>query len=170
MESDLILRGPRFTIWIIMCIYLNKTGINKLESLQGRCIKEAIGVSKRSHHSDLLTAMGINTVNNIVINNLATFWRRIFKVDSPAADLNRYLLSVYLQHGVVYPNTLLGRLLAAGLNPIKCAVDKTNKCEKGGRQWKNGLVDSLRHLLGSENDIKPWSAEHSLVVSLTSCF
>ena len=43
------------------CVYLNKTAINKLESLQGRCIKEAIGVSKRSHHSDLLTAMGINT-------------------------------------------------------------------------------------------------------------
>ena len=130
-----------------------------MESLQGRCIKEAIGVSQRSHHSDLLTAMGINTVNNIVNKNL---WRRIFKVDSPAADLNRYLVSVCLQDGVVYPNTLLGRLLAAGLNPIKCAVDKTNMCEKGGRQRENGLVDSLRHLLVSENYIKPWSAEHSL--------
>ena len=85
-------------------------------------------------------------------------------------SLNRYLLSVYLQHGVVYPNTLLGRLLAADLNPINCAVDKTNMGEKGGRQRENGLVDSLRHLLVSENYIKPWSAEHSLVVSLTRCF
>ena len=58
--------------------YLNKTGINKLESLQGRCIKEAFGVSKRSHHSDLFTAMGINTVNNIFNRNLANLWRRIF--------------------------------------------------------------------------------------------
>ena len=121
------------------CVYLNKTGINKLESLQGRCIKEAIGVSKRSHHSDLLTAMGINTVNNIANTKLANLWRRIFKVDSPAADLNRYLLSVYLQHGVVYPNTLLGRLLAAGLNPINCAVDKTN-VKKGGGKGKMDLL------------------------------
>ena len=37
-----------------------------------------------------------------------------------------------------------GGLLAAGLNPIKCAVVKTNLCEKGGRQRENGLVDSLR--------------------------
>ena len=65
------------------CVYLNKTGISTLESLQGRCIKEAIGVSKPPHHSDLLTAMGINTVNNIVNKNLANLCRRIFKVDSP---------------------------------------------------------------------------------------
>ena len=61
-------RSPVLT-YGLECVYLNKTGINKLESLQGRCIKEAIGVSKRSHHSDLLTAMGINTVNNIVNKN-----------------------------------------------------------------------------------------------------
>ena len=35
------------------------------------------------------------------------------------ADLNRYLLSVFLRDGAVYPNTLLaGRLISFGLDPI----------------------------------------------------
>ena len=42
---------------------------------------------------------------NIVAKNSANLWRRIFKVDSMAVDLNRYLLSVFLRDGAVYPNT-----------------------------------------------------------------
>ena len=151
------------------CVHINKTGINKMESMQGRCIKEAMGIPNRSHHSDLLTALGISKVYNIVAKNSANLWRRIFKVDSMAADLNRYLLSVFLRDGAVYPNTLLGRLISFGLDPIRCAVTKTNIADKY-RQGESGVIESLQHLLVSENFIKPWSAEHSLVTLLTSCF
>ena len=86
------------------------------------------------------------------------------------ADLNRYLLSVFLRDGAVYPNTLLaGRLISFGLDPIRCAVTETNIADKY-RQGESGVIESLQHLLVSENFIKPWSAEHSLVTLLTSCF
>ena len=66
-------------------------------------------------------------------------------------------------------STLLGRLISFGLDPIRCAVTKANIADKY-RQGESGVIESLQHLLVSENYIKPWSAEHSLVTLLTSCF
>ena len=60
-------------------------------------------------------------------------------------------------------------LFCFGLDPIRCAVTKANIGDKY-KQGKSGVVESLQHLLVSENYIKPWSAEHSLVTLLTSCF
>ena len=63
--------------------------------------------------------------------------------------------------------TLLERVSKAGHNTIDLI---TNRPKNSRKHTKDGLVDSLRHLLHHENYQKPWSQEHILATLLTKAF
>ena len=51
--------------------------MHTMQSIQGRCIKEGMGIRSPSHHSDLLRVGGINKAYDIVAQNSGSLWRRI---------------------------------------------------------------------------------------------
>ena len=63
----------RLHLWHTICrpiltfrletVYLNRAMYGKLESLQGTIVKAFLGLSRYSHHSKLLTALGMKVLN-----------------------------------------------------------------------------------------------------------
>ena len=50
----------------------------RMESTQGRLIKQCLGLSKRSHNSAMLKALDIDKVQSIVNRNVLNLYYRIF--------------------------------------------------------------------------------------------
>jgi hypothetical protein len=65
------------------CIPLSKSNLKDINSTQGTIVKSVMGVSKRSHHTELLQALNIEKVDSVVTRNSLNFYNRLFKVDSP---------------------------------------------------------------------------------------
>ena len=74
-----------------------------LESVQGRLIKQSIGLSKLSQNTALLKALNIEKIEDIVNRNVLSLYNRIFKVESPARRLMQHLLSRFILYGETVP-------------------------------------------------------------------
>ncbi|KAK2186251.1 hypothetical protein NP493_207g00021 [Ridgeia piscesae] len=73
--------------------------MRRLESVQGRLIKQSLGLSKLSHNTALLKALNIEKIEDIVNRNVLSLYNRIFKVESPARRLMQHLLSRFICYG-----------------------------------------------------------------------
>jgi len=150
-------------------VSLHKGELAILEKTQGSIIKASMGLGKRHHHSRLMKALEINHISSLVSGNCEKLYHKIFQEDSPTRTLNITFLVRYMATGNYTKGTLLERILQNGSNPMKVIFDKP-----GRRQMKpkaeDGVVDSLKVLLHSENFVKPWTTDHLLVSLLTQAF
>ena len=94
-------------------------------------------------------------------------YNRIFKVESPARQLMHHLLSRFIFYGKTVPGTLLDRVVSTGETPIKRAFNSQH-VPKTSVTNNDGLVDSIKHFLFTDNFTKPYSHEHLLVHLLTT--
>ena len=78
----------------------------------------------------------------------------------------QHLLSRFLFYGKTVHGTLLDRIVSMGESPAKRAFNSQHVPKTS--VTKNGLVDSIRHLLFTDNFTKPYSHEHHLVHLLTT--
>ena len=138
----------------------------RLESVQGRLIKQSLVLSKLSHNTALLKAPNIEKIEDIVNRNVLSLHNRIFKVESPARRLMQHLLSGFIFYGKTVPGTLLDSVVSMGESPTKRAFNYQH-VPKTSVTNNDGLVDSIRHLLFTDNFTKPYSQEHLLVHLLT---
>ena len=74
----------------------------------------------------------------------------------------RHLLSSFILNDKTVPGTLLDRVLSMGESPTKRAFNYQH-VPKTSVTNNDGLVDSIRHLLFTDNVTKPYSQEHLLV-------
>ena len=67
----------------------------RLYSIQGKLIKQSLGLSKRSDNTELLQAMNTSNVKSILNRSVLSLYRSntIFKLETPARRLAQYLLS-----------------------------------------------------------------------------
>ena len=65
------------------CINIPDKDLQSLNTVQGKLIKQSLGPSKYSHNTQLLEAMTIKAVNDIVARNTIGLLHRIFKVGRP---------------------------------------------------------------------------------------
>ena len=148
------------------CINITDNDILKLDSAQCKLIKQSLGLSKRSHNTELLRALKIKRVNDIVDRNVTSLFHRICNIPSPTRTLCMFNLSQYVLYGVLTPGSLLDRVVRSGHSPINLVINppvNTNNVP-----YLDGHVDSLKVLLYHENFIKPYSDEHLLVHLLTT--
>ena len=141
--------------------------MRRLESVQGRLIKQSIGLSKLSHNTALLKALNIEKIEDIVNRNVLSLYNRIFKVESPARRLMQHLLYRFRFYGKTVPGTLPDRVVSMGESSTKRAFNY-QYLPKPSVTNNDGLVDSIRHLLFTDNFTKPYSHEHLLVHLLTT--
>ena len=149
------------------CIAVSDKSTVQLESFQSNCIKQCLGLSKRSRSSRLMKAMSVIKVEEKLRRNVASLLRRIFSVESAAQELSRYFLSDFISHGTTVPGTVVDRAVLLGLSPVKSAFQK----HIVPRPYQDdGIVDSLRCVISHENFIKPYSEQHVLASLLTRAF
>ena len=149
---------------------INKSQFKKIESAQGTAIKRMLGIPIRNHHSNILRALKVNSVQNSVNNNILSLWNRIFLSDSPTKSLCSYLLANYISSGILIPGALLSRLVNI---PGVSAVNAIFYRRRIYDQWvagNEGIIDSIQYLIHHDNYIKPYHQEHMLVCLLTKAF
>ena len=98
---------------------------------------------------------------------MLSLYNRIFKVESPARRLMQHLLSCFIFCGETVPGTLLDRVESMGESPTKRAFNSQHIPETSVTN-NDGFVDSIIHLLFTDNFTKPYSHEHLLVHHLTT--
>ena len=148
------------------CMGSTAIQMRRLESAQGKLIKQSIGLSKLSHNTALLKALTIENIDDIVNRNVLSLYNRIFKVESPARRLMQHLLSRFICYGETVPGTLLDRVVSMGESPSKRAFIYQHVPESSATN--DGLVDLIRHLLFTDNFTRPYSHKHLLVHLLTT--
>ena len=94
-------------------------------------------------------------------------YNRIFKVESPARRLMQHLLSRFICYGKTVPGTLPDRGVSMGESSTKRAFNSQH-VPKTSVINNDGLVESIRHLLFTDNFTKPYLHEHLLVHLLTT--
>ena len=113
--------------------------------------KQSLGLSKYSHHSNILTALNVSrcveTINNCRIN----LWMRIFKVDSPLRNLCCYFAAQYIGHGDVFPQTLAAYIINMGAPLMLNAFNFKHYRQNVVKVKDDGVVDTLRVLLHSHD-------------------
>ena len=83
--------------------------IRRLECLQGRLIKQSLGLSKLSHNAAIFKTLNIEKIEDIVNINVLSLNNRIFKFESPARRLVQHLVSRFIFYVETVPGTLLDR-------------------------------------------------------------
>ena len=137
------------------CMGSTAIQMRRLESAQGKLIKKSLGLSKLSHNTALLKALNIEKIDDIVNRNVLSLYNRIFKVESPAHRLMQHLLSRFICYGETVPGTLLDRVVSMGESPSKRAFNYQHVPESSATN--DGLVDSIRNLLFTDNFTRPYS-------------
>jgi len=151
-------------------IHLSQRDIKQLNSAQGSIVKRVMGLNKRCHHSSLLQAMNIQTIEDKLKTSVSSLYNRIGQVSCPSRDLQSVLLAMYITDGTVVKNTLLDRLVQYQLSPTDTFLCKP-KTSKGARlNMCSGLVDSLRYLIYNDNYVKLGSDEHFLTSLMLRSF
>ena len=150
-------------------IDLSESDIKQLKTLQVNTLKIVMGISKHSHHSNILKALGVPTIDDVIKNNAMRLYSNIFKANTPARDLQSTLLSHFILNGTIIKGTLLDRIVGAGADPLDLITAKSPStspvCDTTGEE--DGLVESLWFLLLHDDYSKPRSEEHILATMLT---
>lgn len=150
------------------CVEISNQCKKAINSAQGSIAKNMCGLGKRSHHSNLLRAMNLDNVTTVIDNHTMSVFKRICSNESPSQNLCLHLLSQFVIHGRIVPGTIVDRLLKCDVSPIEVLFNTVPA--KHEIETNNGVVDSLRMVLHSENFIKPWCDEYILVKLLTRCY
>ena len=152
----------------IECMSYSKDQFRRMESTQGRLIKQCLGLSKSSHNTAMLKALNIEKVQNIVDRNVLNLYHRIFKIESPARSIMQFLLARYITYGTTVPGTLIDRVVSIGESPLKCVFRKSGHKVSILKDGIDGHADSIRLLLNSRNYLNHNSKEHFMVRLLTT--
>lgn len=159
--------GSPTLLYGMECISLTQSDINLLKTTQGNIIKNVMGQSKRSHHSQLLNGLKIPSVSDLLYKYTYNFYSKSFCIKSPVQHLQARFLAYYLLTGRLIKNTLLYKIVSSGINPLDCLY-RFRKYHIEFQQ--NGVSDSLKYLTSHDNYIKSWSPEFLLVKLLMQAF
>ncbi len=161
------------TVGLPTMLYAVATGpvsakeIKCLESFQGSIMKSGLYLHKFSHHSDLLKALNISKISDVISQQRVNLFRRAFKVITPYSKLCIELMAKYFSCGKVVYDTLIGRVINMGLSPTLVAFsDVSPKLESSS--VPNGVCDSLRFILNGH--IRPGNELHEMLKNLTKSF
>ena len=149
------------------CMNITDKDMGRLDSVQGQLLKQSLGLSKRSHNSELLHALNIPRITDIVDRNVCSLFNRICNVNSPSRNICMFYLSQYVLYGKLTQGTLLHRVVRSSQSPLDLAFSSTVNL-RNNDTLHDGHIDSIKMLLYHENFMKPYSDEHLLVHLLTT--
>ena len=133
-------------------VSLHSADIDSLESLQSRCIKSALGLSKYAHHSALLRALGIPRIHEELRRAVLSRLAGIFKCSSHR--LGRMMIC-QLAVLATDPRQLFGTFLGLAYELLNRSFEGVLETAGGHVDMDairapigpDGVIDSLRFLL-----------------------
>ena len=136
---------------------LSSRDIDSLESLQSRCIKAALGLSKFAHHSALLIALDIPRVHEELRKAVLVGLVGIFRC--PNHRLGRLMIS-QLSMLAIDPHQLSGTFLGLAYRLLNSSFQSMLETAGGhvdmsvarGPIAPDGVTDTLRFLLGTDQN------------------
>ena len=143
---------------------ISSADVDALESLQSRCIKAALGLSKYAHHSALMRALGIPRIHEELRRAVLFGLAGIFRCD-------RHRLSQIMTSGLAMlatdPQQLYGTFLGLAYKLNNCRFESVLENSLGhvdpsvvrGPIASDGTIDSLRFLL----NLKQTAATRQLI-------
>lgn len=149
-------------------IPLSKRDLKTLNSTQGAVVKRVMGIPKRSHHTRLLDALRLKTIDDIINTNTQKLYHRVFSCQSPAKELQMRLLTEYITTGICPKDSMIHRLINSGVSPTKTVFKKPQHVPL--QSSHDGITDSIKYCVFNDNYIKPDSNEHLLVTLLLKAF
>jgi hypothetical protein len=101
-------------------IDISAKDISLLEGFQSKNIKRIV-LPLRSHHSEVLMAMGIDILTFSQMKSKISLFIRIFKRNFPARILNAFFLARFLDGRGCIPGTLISSIVKANISPCSLA-------------------------------------------------
>jgi len=117
-------------------------------------------LSKISHHSNFLQALGITDANTL-LNEYNKFLFTLY-LYLPFI----YILYLLVTQNILTPGTLVNRIVDMGISPASLIFPSCTNSSQSS-YTADGVVDSLRFNIYNDNYTKPWSNEYLLVKHLT---
>jgi len=108
-------------------IHVTKSDLSKLESTQGIYVKKALGISKFSHHSAVLSALNIDSIHNVIRDRTLNMYYRIYQNNTPVRDFCNYMLANFISSGKTIKGTIIDRILEYGFSPVSAAFVNCSK-------------------------------------------
>ena len=105
-------------------IDLSECDIKHPKTKQGDSLKRVMGVSIHFLHSDILKAIGISNVVDVIRNNTMIIYRNLFKANTPTRDLESTLIAYFILKGSTIKGTLLERIVGAGVDSVDLITGK----------------------------------------------
>ena len=147
---------------------LSNSELKRLESFQGQMVKSSLYLGKRSHHSNLLKAVNISKISDVIKQQRISLLQRVFKAPvSSYSILCTELMSRYAIGGVILHKTLVGHIIEQGISPIGVAFSN-KKYVLPNHTVENGVVDSIKLTLTQH--VKPGNYAHNMLYNLTKSF
>ena len=115
----------------------------------------------------LLSAVEVRPVQDLIWTRTISLFKQIYNVTHQPEP---WTCIFYIATGNITNGSLLSRIIGQGASPLSVIYNTLDTPKAAIMDENNGVVDSLRLLLHSENYIKPWSVEHHIVKLLTRCF
>ena len=134
---------------------LSYSDVDSLDSLQSRCIKAALGLSKYAHHSALLEALGISRIHEELRRAVLFGLARIFRCGDNRLS---QVMTCWLAMLATQPQQLSGSFLELAYKMLNCSFEDVLEAAAGRVSADairapiapDGVTDSLRYLLCTE--------------------
>ena len=154
------------------CLNLTKKNIVDLESAQGSIVKNALGISKRSHHSSLLKALNIPKLQSLLNAETVSLARRVFQVPSVYRKVCIRFLARFITTGKAPSGSLIDRLYRLGVSPTRAllGLPVIVPTDVTSIRAGDGVSDTIRFLIKSDHYSNRDSMEYKLVSLLTKAF
>ena len=137
---------------------LSSFDVGSLDSLQSRCLKAALGLSKYAHHSALLVALGIPRIHEELRRAAVFGLTRIFRGGDHRLS---QVMTSWLAMLATEPQQLSGSFLGFVYRLLNCsfedvlgvAAGRVNADVIHAPIAPDGVIDSLRYLLCTEQSV-----------------
>jgi uncharacterized protein YjgD (DUF1641 family) len=140
--------------------------LKSLDTVQAKQVKQFMGLGSRTHHSHLLSALGIRKMNDIITQGIRSLFYRVLLTDTPYRNLVIYQMSMYISNNSTVKGTLLHKMLECNINPFGAML--TKRCATA--KQCNGIVDTLKNLVSSRNYNHKDSFEYNFTKLLVKSF
>ena len=131
---------------------ITKTDIKKLQTLEGNMIKKMLGISKRTHTTQLLYALGVEPVEIKLKNNKINFAKRLLENEYTAnlfntlrekqASSNKLIKETYGILGINLQHPITREIIKKGIKTL----------ETKQKNQKNGCCDSIQQYIDDTSE------------------
>jgi hypothetical protein len=171
LSSDV--KGHLWRTWVspvlsygAVSLPISSSHIKDLDRIQGKQVKQFMGLSSRSHHTHLLEALNIPKMSCVIVQMLKSLYNRVFLCDTPYKSLVTYQLANYIATRSLVKGTLMHKIIENDINPISTLKSRTAPRIKES----NGLVDTIKLLVNTDNYNRRDSFEHNFIKLLVRAF